>query len=49
MDWKTSNVITYTNSLPCKSLQLLNYKKISVICVQYMNSIDIIKSRVIFL
>jgi len=35
MDWKTSNVIVYTNSFPCKSLQLLNYTKISVICVQY--------------
>ena len=31
MDWKTSNVISYTNSFPCKSLQLLNYKKINVI------------------
>jgi len=35
MDRKTSSVIAYTNSFPCKSLQLLNYKKISVICVHY--------------
>jgi len=35
MYWKTSNVIAYTNSFPYKSLQLLNYKKINVICVQY--------------
>jgi len=49
VDWKKGNVIAYTNSFPCKSLQLLNYKKISVICVQYMNSIDMIKSQVIFL
>ena len=35
MDWKTSNVIVYINSFPYKSLQLLNYKKIIIICVQY--------------
>jgi len=35
MDLKTSNVIAYTYSFPSKSLQLLNYKRISVICVQY--------------
>ena len=45
MDWKTSNVIAYTNSFSCKSLQLLNYKKISVM----MKNVDTIKSRVIFL
>jgi len=35
MDWKTSNVIVFTNCFPYMSLQLLNYKMISVICVQY--------------
>jgi len=35
MGWKTYTLIAYTNSFPCKSLQLLNYKKISAICVQY--------------
>jgi len=39
MDWKTNNVIAYTNSCPCKSLQLLSYKKISVIWCSMLKNV----------
>jgi len=35
MDWKTSNVIGYTNSFPYRSLQLRYSRKISFRCAQY--------------